>query len=311
MAENIIRSNTALAGMLTIGFIGLGLMGKPMAKRLLNAGFTLTVHNRSQPPVRELVSLGARAAMTPKDVAKASDVVITMLPDSPDVRKVMLGDGGVVEGIKSGSIAIDCSTASPLVEMEIAEEMKRRGVDMLDAPVSGSTMAAEAGTLTFMVGGSREAFERSTSIFNAMGKHIFYVGKSGMGSFTKLCNQVAVAVNLLAACETLVLASRVGLEPKKTIEVLGTGAAGSWQLTNLGPRMVDKDWAPGFKIEHLRKDLRIIREVCERMGIKLTGVELVNQLLGKAEEQGLGAKGTQSLITVIGQETEGQRHQKN
>jgi len=285
--------------MTSVGFIGLGLMGRPMSKRILAAGYKLVVHSRSSKPVEELVSLGAEKALNPKEVAERTDIVITMLPDSPDVKQVVLGPDGVIEGIRRGGIVVDMSTVSPLVEVEIAEELRKKGAEMLDAPVSGSTMGAEAGTLTIMVGGSKEAFEKCLPIFRTMGENITHMGGNGMGQMTKLCNQIAVSLNLLATCEALMLASKAGLDPKKVIEVIGSGAAGSWQLTNLGPKMVNRDFTPGFKVVHLRKDLRIVREVCEQLGLPLIGTGLVHELVKALEQHGLGASGTQALITVL------------
>jgi len=282
-----------------VGFIGLGLMGKPMSKRILKAGYKLVVHNRSQKPVEELVSLGAERASNPREVAEKSDIIITMLPDSPDVKQVILGENGVIEGVKKGNIVIDMSTISPAVEIEIAEELRKKGVEYLDAPVTGSTMGAEAGTLTIMVGGSEEAFNKALPVLKAMGQKIVHMGGNGMGQMTKLCNQIAVSLNLLATCEALLFASKAGLDPKKVIEVIGSGAAGSWQLNNLGPKIVEHDFTPGFKIQHFRKDLRIIREMCEKLNLPLIGVNLVSELTKALENKGMKDEGTQALILVL------------
>ncbi len=285
--------------MVVVGFIGLGLMGKPMAKRILSAGYKLVVHSRSSPPVEELANLGAEKASSPKEVAAKAEIIITMLPDSPDVKKVVLGENGIAEGVRPGSIVIDMSTVSPMVEMEIAEELRKKGVEYLDAPVTGSTMGAESGTLTIMVGGSKEAFERALPVLKTMGKNIVHMGGNGMGQMTKMCNQVAVSLNLLGTCEAILLASKAGLDPKKVIEVIGSGAAGSWQLNNLGPRMVERDFRPGFKVEHLVKDLRIVREVTSRLNLPLLGVNMVAELVKALEQHGYGSEGTQALITVL------------
>ncbi|GBC69417.1 2-hydroxy-3-oxopropionate reductase [archaeon HR01] len=279
-----------------VGFVGLGLMGKPMAKRVLSHGYGLTVFNRSRGPVEELARLGAYPASSLKEVAEKSDVVITMLPDEPDVRQVVLSLG---EALGQGSVVVDMSTISPFTVRELHDFLSERGVEMLDAPVSGSTMAAESGTLTIMVGGSRDVFERVLPVLRTMGRTISYMGGAGMGAFTKLCNQVLVSVNLLATCEALLLASKAGLDLGKVIEVVGSGAAGSWQLSNLGPRMVARDFRPGFKVQHLRKDLRILRSVAERMGLPLLGTSLVAELVKVLDERGRGLEGTQALITVL------------
>ncbi|MEM2237504.1 MAG: NAD(P)-dependent oxidoreductase [Candidatus Caldarchaeum sp.] len=285
--------------MTTVGFIGLGLMGKPMAKNLLAKGFRLAVYNRSPGPVEELAKLKALPCKSPAEVASQTDIVITMLPDAPEVRQVLAGERGVLEKVREGQIVIDMSTVSPIFSKEMAALVRSKGGEMLDAPVSGSTMAAEQGALTIMVGGSKEAFERALPVLQAMGKHIYYMGGSGSGSFTKLCNQVAVSLNLLGVCEMLLMASKAGLDVNKVIEVVSTGAGGSWQLANLGPRMAVRDFKPGFKVKHLRKDLRIIREVAESLGVSLPGVSLVAELVKALDSMGHGENGTQALIEVL------------
>jgi 3-hydroxyisobutyrate dehydrogenase-like beta-hydroxyacid dehydrogenase len=279
-----------------VGFVGLGLMGKPMAKRILSHGYGLTVYNRSRGPVEELARLGAYPASSLEEVAERSDVVITMLPDEPDVRQVALSVG---QRLRPGSVVVDMSTISPFTVRELHRFLSERDVEMLDAPVSGSTTAAESGTLTVMVGGSRDAFEMVLPILQTMGRTISYMGGTGMGAFTKLCNQVLVSVNLLATCEALLMASKAGLDLTKVIEVVGSGAAGSWQLSNLGPRMAARDFRPGFKVQHLRKDLRILRDVAEKMGLPLLGASLVAELVKVLDERGRGLEGTQALITVL------------
>ncbi|MEM0204791.1 MAG: NAD(P)-dependent oxidoreductase, partial [Nitrososphaerota archaeon] len=281
------------------GFIGLGLMGKPMATRLLKAGYRLVVYNRSSKPVEELTALGAIPASSPREVAERSEFVITMLPDNPDVRFVIAGSNGVIEGVRRGMVVIDMSTVSPYLAQELHKMLADKGVDFLDAPVSGSTMAAETGTLTIMVGGKYETYERALPIFRSMGDKIFYMGGPGMGAFTKLCNQIAVSLNLLATCEALLLAKKVGLDQQKVIEVISTGAGSSWQLTVLGPRMIKRDFTPGFKVQHLRKDLRIIREIAEQLGLSLLGTNLVAELIKALDQKGHGLDGTQSLITLL------------
>ncbi|MEM4410930.1 MAG: NAD(P)-dependent oxidoreductase [Candidatus Caldarchaeum sp.] len=283
----------------SVGFIGLGLMGRPMAKNLLAKGFRLAVYNRSQGPVQELAQLKALPCKSPAEVASQSDIIITMLPDAPEVRQVLAGEEGVLAKIRHGQVIIDMSTVSPIFSKEMATLVKSKGGEMLDAPVSGSTMAAEQGTLTIMVGGSKEAFEKALPVLQAMGKHIYYMGESGAGSFTKLCNQVAVSLNLLGVCEMLLVASKAGLDVKKVIEVVSTGAGGSWQLSNLGPRMVVRDFRPGFKVKHLRKDLRIVREVAESLGLSLPGVSLVAELVKALDNMGHGEDGTQALVEVL------------
>ncbi|MDJ0271569.1 MAG: NAD(P)-dependent oxidoreductase [Aigarchaeota archaeon] len=282
-----------------VGFIGLGLMGKPMAKNLLRHGFKMAVFNRSKAPMEELASLGATPCSSSKEVAESSECVITMLPDEKAVEQVLLGRGGVLEGLAPGCVVVDMSTVSPGFSREMARRVEEKGGEMLDAPVSGSTMAAEQGALTIMVGGKPETFEKIRPVFEAMGKNIHYMGGAGMGSFTKLCNQVAVSLNLLGVCETLMVAAKAGLDLRKVIEVISTGAGGSWQLSNLGPRMVMRDFRPGFKVKHLRKDLRILRETTESLGLCLPGVALVSELVKTLDEMGHGENGTQALVEVL------------
>ncbi len=282
-----------------VGFIGLGLMGKPMARRLLKAGYDLTVHNRSRPPVDELASEGAKPAWSPREVAERVDLVITMVPDSPDVEKVLFGEKGVIEGAHPGLIAMDMSTISPIATRRFAERLAEKGVEMLDAPVSGGTIGAEQGTLTIMVGGKREVFEKVKPVLEVLGKKITYMGGHGAGQATKICNQVAIAGALLGVSEALLLASANGLDPMKVIDVLSGGAASSWQLINLGPKIVKRDFEPGFKAAHFRKDLRIARELGENLDLPLLGASMVYELLKNLEAEGLGEKGTQALALVL------------
>lgn len=282
-----------------VGFIGLGLMGKRMARRLLAAGYRLVVHNRSRGPVEELAREGAEAAWSPREVAEQVDVVITMLPDSPDVEKVLLGEDGVIEGAHTGLVVIDMSTISPIATKRFAEVLAERDVDMLDAPVSGGTIGAERGTLTIMVGGKREVFEKVKPILEVMGDKITHMGGHGAAQATKICNQVAIAGALLGVAEALLLASSQGLDPLKVIDVLSGGAAQSWQLVNLGPKMVKRDYEPGFKISHFKKDLRIARELGEDALLPLLGAGMVYELLKSVEAEGFGEKGTQALILAL------------
>ncbi|MEM0482669.1 MAG: NAD(P)-dependent oxidoreductase [Nitrososphaerota archaeon] len=285
--------------MARIGFIGLGLMGRPMAKRLLAAGHVLKVFNRSRGPVEELASQGAEAAGSPEDAASGADYIILMLPDSKDVRMVVLGERGVVHGARPGSIVIDMSTISPAVEREIYESLRQREVGYLDAPVTGGTIGAEQGTLTIMVGGDHEVFKKAEPILRVLGQRIVYMGPIGSGQMTKICNQVSVALSLLGACEALLLASKAGLDLDKVIEVISSGAGSSWQLTNLGPAIVRRDFRPGFKAEHLLKDLRITLEIGQELTIPLPGTALMHQLFKSLAAKGEGALGTQAVIKVL------------
>src|SRR6266545_8021264 len=240
-----------------LGFIGLGIMGRPMAKHLIDAGHTLTVWNRSQPGIDDVVAAGGVAASSPADVAGKSEVVFTMVGDSPDVEGVALGDErGIIAGALPGLIHIDMSTISPGVTRWIAESYAAKGIEMLDAPVSGGEGGAINATLSIMVGGRADVFERCKPLFEALGKTITYCGPIGAGQTVKLCNQVAVSVTNLALCESLVLAKKAGVSPQIMLDAISGGAASSWQLLNLAPKMIEGDFRPGFKVWHQQKDLR-------------------------------------------------------
>jgi 3-hydroxyisobutyrate dehydrogenase len=279
-----------------IGFIGLGLMGRNMAINLIRAGYSMTVWNRTKSKMSELVQIGAKPADCPKDVAENSDVVITMVSDSPDVEAVIMGDRGIIEGAHEGLLIIDMSTISPEVTRRIASGLKEKGVEMLDAPVSGGDIGARDGTLSIMVGGSQKSFEDALPIFKAMGKRITYMGFNGMGQTAKLCNQVIVALNLQAACEGLMLGAAAGLDLNKLIDVLTGGASNSWQLANLGPKIVKRDFAPGFRVKHQLKDIRLALEAAGSMDLPLPATGLIQQIFRSAEAEGLGENGTQAFI---------------
>ena len=282
-----------------LGFIGLGVMGKPMATNLLKAGYPLTVWNRTRSKMDDLVKLGAAAGESPKDVAEKSDVVITIVSDSPDVEEVVLGPSGVIEGAKPGMILIDMSTISPTVTRKIAEKLVEKGVKMLDAPVSGGDIGAKQGTLSIMVGGPKEAFDECLPILEVLGKRITYMGSNGMGQSTKLCNQVICVLNIEAVCEGLMLGAKLGLDLEKLLNVVTAGAAGSWMLSNLGPKMIKRDFEPGFRISHQQKDLRLALTAAAEVNLPLPGTALVNQMFHSAEAEGLSAKGTQALIVAM------------
>ncbi len=283
----------------TVGFIGLGLMGGPMARNLLKAGFEVVGYNRSRGKVDALVADGGTAGDSPADVASRCDVVISCVSDTPDVQQVVAGDDGIAAGAGAGLVYIDCSTISPRVTRELHDKLARQDVAMLDAPISGGSWGAEQGTLSIMVGGEREVFDRVMPVFEAMGKTITYCGPSGSGQSVKLCNQVAVAVNLQAVCEALVLAVRSGLDPAVMLEAIGGGAAGSWALNNLGPRMVARDFAPGFMIDLQQKDLRLVAEAARELNVPLPGTSLVSQLLAAMQADGAGREGTQALVKAL------------
>jgi 2-hydroxy-3-oxopropionate reductase len=282
-----------------IGFVGLGIMGRPMARNLLKAGFQLAVHNRSRAAVDDLVSAGATAARSAAEVAAVSQVTITMLPDTPDVEAVALGPGGVLEGAPAGSYYVDMSTIAPAASRTIAEAGRRRGVQCLDAPVSGSDIAAQQGTLSIMVGGERSAFEALQPVFGALGAKIVYCGPSGMGETVKLCNQVAGMGTLMAVCEALMLGAKAGADLSAVIDALSAGAARSWMIENLGPKIVGRDFTPGFMVRLAQKDLRLAQALAQEVGSPLAGASLAQQLYRSVETYGGGDYGIQAMATAL------------
>lgn len=283
-----------------VGFVGLGIMGAPMAANLLKAGFELTVWNRTASKAEALKAAGASVAETPAAVAAASEITVSCVTDSPDVEAVVLGPHGVIEGGTNGTVHIDCSTISPDVTRHVAVRLRERGVEMLDAPVSGGDVGARAGSLAIMVGGEAATFEHCLPVLQAMGKTIVHVGPSGSGQVVKLCNQVAGGLNLLAMAEAMTLAQRCGVEPAKMLEVVSAGAAGSWMLSNLGPRAARGDFAPGFMVELMQKDLRLVLEAAASTKTPLPGTALVSQVLRMLEADGRGHDGTQAIVSAVG-----------
>jgi len=282
-----------------VGFVGLGIMGKPMARNLMEADYELTVHNRSRGPVDELASEGAAAAESPREVAENSDVVITMLPDSPQVREVVAGEGGVLEGIKEGALVIDMSTISPVVTEELAEAVKEKGASMLDAPVSGGDVGAIEGTLSIMVGGEEGDFERARPLFEAMGRTVNHVGPVGAGQVTKAANQIVVALVMEAVSEALVLGSKAGVAPGKIIEVLSGGLAASKVLEVKGEKFANHDFAPGGKVAFHHKDLGIALAAGREYGVALPAAAMVDEMFGALKARGRGGWDHSALITLI------------
>jgi len=284
-----------------IGLIGLGIMGKPMGKNLLNAGFLLTVWNRTAARMDELVALGARGAASPQEVAENSDIIITMVSDSPDVQQVIMGDAGVIHGARAGSVVVDMSTISPQVTREIASALKAKGVDMLDAPVSGGEKGAIEGTLSIMVGGDAAVLERVRPVFEAMGKRIVHIGENGMGQVCKLANQIAVVLNNLAMSEALVFAAKSGADVAKVLEAISAGAAGSWALNNYAPKILRRDFSPGFMVSLQQKDLNLVMEASRDMNLSLPGTALTYELQKALQAWGLEREGNYALVQVIEQ----------
>ncbi|MDZ7317024.1 MAG: NAD(P)-dependent oxidoreductase [candidate division KSB1 bacterium] len=282
-----------------VGFIGLGIMGKPMALNLLKADFPLTVWNRTPEKMAPVVAQGAKAATSPKETAQNSTIIITMVTDTPDVEEVTLGKEGILEGAAKGSVVIDMSTISPTATREFAERLEAHGIEHLDAPVSGGDVGAAAGTLAAMVGGKAEVLERCRPVLEAMCKTITHVGGHGMGQTVKLCNQILVSLTNLAVCEAVTFAKAAGIDPTIMISAVQNGAAGSWQLTNLGIKMARRDFAPGFMIDLQQKDLRLALQAAEELSLPLPGLSLVHQLFLSCQAAGEGREGTQALIKAI------------
>ena len=280
-----------------VGLIGLGIMGMPMARNLLKAGYTVVAYNRTASKAQELAKEdGATAVGTPREVAEACSIVITMVTDSPDVEAVVLGEGGAIEGIQRDAVLIDMSTISPSVTRTIAGRLKEKGAHMLDAPVSGGSWGAIEGTLSIMVGGDKAVFDRCMPVFEAMGRNIVLTGPNGAGQTTKLVNQILVVGTMNAVAEAMLFAAKSGADLETTIEAVKGGAAGSWQLQNLGPRLIKGDFAPGFMVKLQQKDLRLILEAAREMNLPLPVTSLVHQLFASLEAAGLGEEGTQALV---------------
>jgi 2-hydroxy-3-oxopropionate reductase len=283
---------------LSVGFIGLGTMGMPMARNIIKAGFPLTAYNRTQSKAQALAEVGARVAASAKQLAAASDVIVTIVSDTPDVESVLLGPQGAIEGIRSGSTVIDMSTISPEATRKIALVLARKGCHMLDAPVSGGEQGAIEGTLSIMVGGDFDVLERCRPILNAMGKNIVHVGANGMGQTVKLMNQILVAGNLMAVVEALVFAARQGVDLEKSIDAIKGGAAGSWQLTNLAPRIIRRDFRPGFKVGLMKKDLKLVMEAATSSNIALPTTGVAQQMFSSLPDLDRES-GTQALVKAL------------
>jgi 2-hydroxy-3-oxopropionate reductase len=289
----------------TVGMIGLGIMGRPMAKNLLKAGYPLVVHSRSQGPVQELCGAGAKSATSPKDVAAQVDVLITMLPNSPEVELVALGPDGIIEGARNGEGArkgllyLDMSTISPLVSQKVGKALGAKGVRMLDAPVSGGEKGAIDAALSIMVGGEKADFDAALPVFQALGKTITHLGPLGAGGFTKLANQIIVAINLTALGEALTLAKKAGLDRALTLKALGGGLASSKCLEQKSPNYVAGTYNPGFKIDLHFKDLGLIMESGRALGVPLPCTAIVQELFNAMRVKGKGGLDHSGVITLL------------
>jgi 3-hydroxyisobutyrate dehydrogenase len=283
----------------TAAFIGIGIMGRSMAGHLLSAGISLRVNSRTASKADDLISRGAKWAATPAEAAIGADVVFICVTDTPDVQAVIAGENGILKSARPGMIVVDHSTISPAATRKLAASLAEKGAMMLDAPVSGGDKGAREATLSIMVGGEESAFQKVEPLFKLMGKNIVHCGPIGAGQLTKLVNQILVSVNNMAVCEALTFAQRNGLDLTKTLAAVAGGAAGSWQLSNLGPKMIARDFAPGFMIDLQRKDLRLVLAAASEAKTPAPATSLVSHLFKAAQNAGHGKDGTQALITVL------------
>ncbi|OBZ16020.1 NAD(P)-dependent oxidoreductase [Bacillus sp. FJAT-26390] len=282
-----------------IGFIGTGIMGESMAGHLLAAGYKVNVYNRTKSRADNLVSRGALWQDTPQLVAEQSDVIITMLGYPADVEEVYFGEAGLLQNVKPNRLLIDMTTSSPSLAKRIEQEASERGLAAVDAPVSGGDIGAKEARLSIMAGGTEEAFEAALPLFLLMGKNIVHQGAAGSGQFTKMCNQIAIASNMIGVSEALAYAKRAGLEQSKVLKSIEAGAAGSWSLSNLGPRIINGDFAPGFYVKHFMKDIKIAIESADELGLPLPGLALARSLYEQVIANGEENNGTQALYKVI------------
>lgn len=281
-----------------IGFIGLGVMGKSMARNLMKAGYCLHVYSRTKNKAEELLQAGAQWHDNAGEVARHTDAIITMVEYPSDVEDIVLGANGIVENARPGAYVIDMTTSSPALAARIYEEARRRRLQALDAPVSGGDIGAREAKLSIMVGGAPEAFQSALPIFRAMGTNIIYQGPAGAGQHTKLCNQIAIASNMMGVSEAIAYAERSGLDPANVLKSIESGAAGSWSLSHLGPKMIGGNYEPGFYIKHMLKDLGIALQSAEAMGLEVHGLSLAKRLYEQLASAGEENKGTQALIQL-------------
>ena len=284
---------------LKIGFVGLGIMGRPQALNLIKGGYSVAVYARRAESMQPLKDAGAITCASPEDVAAQCDVIITMVADTPDVEQVIFGEGGIIHGAKSGSVVIDMSTISPVATKGMAERLKAKGVDMIDAPVSGGEVGAVNGTLTIMCGGNQAVFDKIKAILECMGKTITLVGDSGAGQVAKACNQIVVGVSIEAVCDAMALARRMGVDPGKVREALMGGFAGSKIMEIHGKRMIDYDFKPGFKTKLHQKDMKIVMETAASIGLNLPGAALFAQHLNALMGSGDGEMDSSAVLKVI------------
>ena len=283
----------------TIGFIGLGVMGHSMAGHLLDAGYKMHLYTRTREKAGDLVEKGALWSDSVSGLAAGSDVIITIVGYPADVEEIYLGDGGILENAKPGTIAIDMTTSDPGLAERLWQAGREKNIRVLDAPVSGGDLGAKNATLSIMAGGDEAGFEEALPVLEVMGKNIVYQGKAGAGQHTKMANQIAIAAGMVAVCESLAYAGRSGLDPETVLKSIGQGAAGSWSLNNLGPRIIKGDDRPGFFIKHFIKDMGIALESARRMGLDTPGLELALGLYKEMADKGFGDNGTQALYKLF------------
>jgi len=286
-------------GKTRIGWIGTGVMGSSMCGHLLTAGYSATVYNRTAAKAKPLADRGAKVAGSPREVAEASDVVFTIVGYPRDVREVTLGPDGTLAGARPGAVLVDMTTSEPALAREIFEAAKAKSVHAVDAPVSGGDVGAREARLSIMIGGEPEPVAALKPLFEAMGKTIVHQGPAGAGQHTKMVNQILIATNMIGVCEALLYGAKAGLDPETVLRSVGTGAAGSWSLNNLGPRMIAGNFEPGFYVEHFLKDMGIALAESRRMNLALPGLALAEQLYRAVEAQGLGRKGTHALLPIL------------
>ncbi|MHC4622996.1 MAG: NAD(P)-dependent oxidoreductase [Planctomycetota bacterium] len=284
-----------------IGFVGTGIMGRPMAYNLLKAGYVVTVHNRTKSKAQSLLSEGAAWAETPAQTAEDSDVLITCVPDTPDVKKVLLGEHGVIEAVRPAPFCVDMSTISPAATKQMGDRLAAKGVTLIDAPISGGEVGAIEGKLSIMMGGPKKAVEKVRPVMEVMGRAVTHCGPLGSGQMTKLANQVMVIHTIMSIAEGLAFAEKAGLELETTWQVTSAGAAASHSLKVLGRKIIDGDLKPAFMVDLQQKDLRLVMECADELKQPLPGVALAKQLLGVLQAQGRGRDGTQAMIDVIRQ----------
>ncbi|PKM49612.1 MAG: oxidoreductase [Firmicutes bacterium HGW-Firmicutes-7] len=282
-----------------IGFVGTGVMGKSMALHLLQGEYKVFVYNRTKSRADDLIENGAIWMDTVGEIAREADIIITMVGYPADVEEIYFGDDGIIENAKPGSTIIDMTTSKPSLAKEIYKVAKKKGINALDAPVSGGDIGARNGTLAIMVGGNFDIFEKTKDLFECMGNNIVWQGEAGAGQHTKMCNQIAIASNMIGVCEAMVYAKNAGLVPEIVLKSIGAGAAGSWSLNNLAPRMVKGDFEPGFYVKHFIKDMSIALSEAKEMGFSTPGLALAKSLYDQLASDGLENDGTQVLFQLL------------